>query len=87
MFTLLRPAYMHGSRTRTSGVVHAALGSKRMRIHVHDEDQQCLGMHMRYMGTSIASGCTEWYSGTNKDGACNLAKAENVGEGKIYCYL
>jgi hypothetical protein len=55
---------MHGSRTRTSGGVNAALGSKRFKITVQDEEQQCLGKHMRYMGTSSASGCTEWYSGT-----------------------
>ena len=31
---------------------------------VQDEEQQFLGKHKEYMGTSSASRCTEWYSGT-----------------------
>ena len=56
---------MHGTRTRASGGASAALGSRR--ITVQDEEQQCLGKHKGYRGISSASGCTERYSGTNKE--------------------
>ena len=78
---------MHGSRTRNSDDVQAALGSKKISITVHDEEQQCLGMYMRYKGTSSASGCTEWYRDTNNSALIYMRAPTLAKQGAFYFYL